>query len=92
MSDSKSIHLVIRGRVQGVFYRRWAQERAERHGIAGWVRNRPDGAVEAVLSGPSEAVETLLAECREGPPAAQVEGIDVAAAEPILTRGFEVTG
>lgn len=91
MSDSKSIHLVIRGHVQGVFYRRWTQKRAERHGIAGWIRNRPDGAVEAVLSGPSEAVETLLAECREGPPAARVEGIDIEAAEPILTRGFAVT-
>jgi acylphosphatase len=91
LSETKSLHLVIRGRVQGVFYRKWTQERARHHGIAGWVRNRDDGAVEAVFSGPAEAVDALLAECQEGPPAARVEGIDVTAAEPVLAQTFEVT-
>lgn len=90
MSDTKSVHIVITGRVQGVFYRRWTQERAQGHGVRGWVRNRQDGAVEAVFSGSPEAVDALLAECRQGPPAARVEDIAVEPAEPVSTRGFEV--
>ena len=91
MSDTKSVHVVVTGRVQGVFYRKWTQERARHHGVAGWVRNREDGAVEGVFSGSAEAVDALLDECRQGPPAAQVENVAVARAEPVLSRGFEVT-
>ena len=91
MSETKSVHVVITGQVQGVFYRKWTQERAREHGVAGWVRNREDGAVEGVFSGSSEAVAALLAECRPGPPAARVEDIAIGEAEPVLTRGFEVT-
>ena len=91
MNEPKSVHLVIRGRVQGVFYRAWTRERAEHRGVDGWVRNRPDGAVEAVFSGPPEAVDKLVAECRKGPPAARVEAIDVTPAEPLTARGFAVT-
>lgn len=90
MSETKSVHVVISGRVQGVFYRGWTEERAGRLGIAGWVRNRSDGTVEAVFSGPGEAVDRLLAECRQGPPAARVDDIAVAPAEPVTARGFEV--
>lgn len=91
MTQTKSVRVVITGRVQGVFYRAWTRERAERHGVSGWVRNRPDGAVEALFSGPAEAVDALLAACREGPPAARVADIAVEAAEPAGTRGFAVT-
>ncbi|GLS45721.1 acylphosphatase [Methylobacterium brachythecii] len=91
MSETKSIHVVIHGRVQGVFYRKWTQERARHHSIAGWVRNRDDGAVEGVFSGAAEAVDALVDECRDGPPAARVEGIDVTAAEPVPGQHFEVT-
>ncbi|GEP09435.1 acylphosphatase [Methylobacterium gnaphalii] len=91
MSETKSIHVVIRGRVQGVFYRKWTQERARHHGIAGWVRNRDDGAVEGIFSGPAEAVDALVAECRDGPPAARVESIDITVAESVPGQGFEVT-
>ncbi|GEO98293.1 acylphosphatase [Methylobacterium haplocladii] len=90
MSETKAIHVVIRGRVQGVFYRKWTQARARHHGVAGWVRNRADGAVEGVFSGSADAVDALVAECRDGPPAARVDGIDITAAEPVSTRGFAV--
>lgn len=91
MSETKSVHVVIRGTVQGVFYRKWTQERARALGVAGWVRNREDGAVEGVFSGPGEVVDELLRECRDGPPAARVTDIAVDVVEPTLARGFEIT-
>ena len=91
MSETiKSVHVVITGHVQGVFYRKWTQERARQHGVGGWVRNREDGAVEGVFSGNPQAVDTLLAECRQGPPAARVADIAVEEAEPNSTRGFKI--
>lgn len=91
MSETRSVHVVIRGTVQGVFYRKWTQERARALGVVGWVRNREDGAVEGVFSGPGEVVDELLRECRDGPPAARVTDIAVDVAEPTLARGFEIT-
>ena len=70
-----ALHLRIRGRVQGVFFRRWVVEEATRRGIRGWVRNRADGSVEAVLSGEMAAVRAMVKACRQGPPGAQVAGI-----------------
>ncbi|WP_114952733.1 acylphosphatase [Sphingosinicella terrae] len=72
--------LRIHGRVQGVFYRAWTVETARGLGLAGWVRNRADGTVELVARGEAEAIERLIALCREGPPAARVERIVVEAA------------
>lgn len=69
-------HLVVHGRVQGVFYRDWTVETARRLGLAGWVRNRCDGTVEAHLEGESGAVERMIAAMREGSPRADVERID----------------
>jgi acylphosphatase len=69
-------HIVIRGRVQGVGYRAWAQDIALEHGLEGWVRNRRDGSVEAVFSGPAESVEQIVARCRRGPPAACVGALE----------------
>lgn len=90
-TDSKSIRVVIRGRVQGVSYRAWTKKQADRHGVAGWVRNRPDRTVEASFTGPAEAVDALLAACRRGPFAARVDGIDVSdEAEPASGGGFEI--
>lgn len=91
MSEIRSVHAVIRGRVQGVSYRAWTREQAARLGLSGWVRNRDDGAVEAVITGPAAAVDALLAACRDGPPAARVEGIAVESAEPVTGSGFRVT-
>lgn len=69
-------HIVVRGRVQGVGYRAFTQHEALRHGVEGWVRNRRDGSVEAVLSGAPEKVAAVIAACRRGPYAAQVNGLD----------------
>jgi acylphosphatase len=68
--------LVIRGRVQRVGYRGWAQHRALERGLEGWVRNRADGTVEAVFAGPARVVEEMIEACRRGPPGAQVDALD----------------
>jgi acylphosphatase len=83
-------HVVVSGRVQGVFFRDSTRREAERSGVAGWVSNRYDGAVEAVLEGPSDAVERVLRFMREGPRHARVEDIDVREEEPESLTTFSV--
>jgi acylphosphatase len=80
--------VVIQGRVQGVGFRDWMASRARALGVDGWVRNRLDGAVEALVAGDADAVEELLRECRRGPPAAQVTSITEELAEPPQQPGF----
>jgi acylphosphatase len=80
--------LRIHGRVQGVFYRAWAVGEAQALGLSGWVRNRRDGTVELAAWGSDDALDALLARCREGPPSAQVERIDVAPDEGEAPDGF----
>jgi acylphosphatase len=80
----------VEGRVQGVWFRGATQAQARALGLAGWVRNRPDGSVEAVFEGPRAAVEHALAFCRRGPPAAHVERVEVADEPPEGLRGFDV--
>ena len=75
-------HVTIRGRVQGVGYRAWVEHEALRRGLDGWVRNRRDGNVEAVLAGPPDAVTAMVAACRRGPPSARVEAVDARAGSP----------
>lgn len=74
--------VVIRGRVQGVGFRAWAEVTALELGVGGWVRNRRDGAVEAVLAGPEQAVLTMIELCRNGPPGARVDALDQREAGP----------
>ena len=82
--------LTITGRVQGVFYRAWFADQACALGIAGWVRNRADGSVEAVVQGPSETVDAILAMARRGSPASRVSGVVVTDDAPVETlKGFE---
>ena len=69
-------HVVVRGRVQGVGFRMWTEDEARRRGLAGWVRNRRDGTVEAVFAGPGEAVDAMIEACRRGPPGARVDALD----------------
>ena len=73
-------HVTIRGRVQGVGYRYWFEQQARARGLEGWVRNRRDGSVEAVLAGPAEAVADLVAQCRRGPSSARVDAVQDEAA------------
>jgi acylphosphatase len=69
-------HVVFRGRVQGVGFRVFVQDVAVRNRVEGWVRNRRVGTVEAVLAGPPEAVDAVIASCRNGPGPAQVDSVD----------------
>ncbi|NJO53880.1 MAG: acylphosphatase [Bacteroidales bacterium] len=69
--------LIITGRVQGVGFRYFVERTAARHGLAGWVRNRMDGSVEAVAAGEAVAVEAMIADCRRGPSTARVDSLQV---------------
>jgi acylphosphatase len=80
----------VSGRVQGVFFRDSARERARAHGVDGWVRNCPDGTVEAVIEGSREAVDRVVRFLQTGPPSAQVDNVEVQAEEPEGLSGFEV--
>ena len=83
--------VVARGRVQGVFFRASTQDEARRAGVAGWVRNRPDGAVEAWLEGPPQAVAAVEDWIRQGgPPRAHVDAVEVAAQPCAGHVDFEV--
>lgn len=70
-------HLAITGRVQGVGYRNYLQHKARQFGVTGWVRNRLDGSVEAVVQGPSEAVDAVVERARRGPPLSRVDRVVV---------------
>jgi acylphosphatase len=85
VSDSQQlrrVHLKISGRVQGVFYRATTQDEAQSRGLTGWVRNMPEGHVEAEVQGSPDAVDELIDECRAGPPMAKVTDIEVSDIEP----------
>jgi acylphosphatase len=88
---SSAVDVVVTGHVQGVFFRAAMREQAVRAGVAGWVRNVPDGSVRAHLEGPAEAVEAVVDWCAAGPPAARVESVDRQQAEATGTTGFRVT-
>ena len=83
-----TLQIRVSGRVQGVGYRDALCMEAERLGVAGWVRNRADGTVEALLQGDAAAVEALLAWAREGPRAARVADVDAQPAPPVPLAGF----
>jgi acylphosphatase len=76
-SRSARAHIKIRGRVQGVYYRASTLYEAQKLGLTGWVRNCPDGSVEAVAEGPREKIEALVAWCKHGPPGARVTDVNV---------------
>lgn len=81
---------VVHGRVQGVFFRDSIRERARAHGVAGWVTNRSDGAVEAVLEGSPDGVERVLRFLETGPARARVDHVDVSQEPPEGLSGFQV--
>jgi acylphosphatase len=77
MAENVRAHLIITGIVQGVFFRMETQRAANQYGVNGWVRNKRDGSVEAVVEGPKENVESLIEWCRQGPPRATVNDVDI---------------
>ena len=87
-NDYERAHVRISGQVQGVFFRDSTRQKAEELGLAGWVKNTPDGNVEAVFEGPSEKVREMLRWCEEGPQQASVENVDT----DIEDAGGDFTG
>jgi acylphosphatase len=83
-------HVLVSGRVQGVGFRWYARERAEQLGLAGWVRNLPDGRVELLLEGREGAVEAMLVWLERGPPAAHVRSVEVVERTPGGLKAFDV--
>lgn len=83
-------HVTVKGRVQGVFFRAWTKEQASELGIAGWVRNCPDGRVEVHVEGDEDVVAQILERLRQGPPSARVEDVRTWDVEPCEFDGFEV--
>ena len=92
MSAQIARNVVVSGDVQGVFFRDSARREARRLGIAGWVRNRHDGCVEAHFEGPPDAVAELVLWCRDGPRHATVEDLQVTTVEPAGYDGFAIRG
>jgi acylphosphatase len=90
MSDVARRHLVVHGQVQGVFFRDTCRRQAEGRGVAGWIANRPDGAVEAVFEGRPEDVDALVEFCRHGPRGAEVRSVDETSEQPEGLSGFRI--
>jgi acylphosphatase len=85
-----AVRLVIRGRVQGVWFRNWTVGEAKTLGVDGWVRNRADGSVEALISAPDDKLRAMVTRCHKGPPMARVDEIEEHAADPVpVGSGFE---
>jgi len=83
--------VIVHGRVQGVFFRDTTRRMAESRGVSGWVRNNPDGSVEAAFEGPDEAVDAMVRFAREGPRGAVVESVDVSDEEPEGLTVFRIS-
>lgn len=88
--DPTRRHVVVRGQVQGVFFRDSCRREARGRGVAGWISNTTDGAVEAVFEGDADAVAALVDFCRRGPRGADVESVDETSEEPEGLSGFAV--
>jgi acylphosphatase len=83
--------VIVHGRVQGVFFRDTTRRMAESRGVAGWVRNNPDGSVEAAFEGDADAVERMVQFAREGPRGADVQRVEVVDEEPEGDTGFRIS-
>jgi acylphosphatase len=90
MANEERAHILVSGRVQGVFFRDSAREQAEELGLSGWVRNTEDGRVEAVFEGESGAVRQMIDWCESGPSSADVDDVSVEQETPEGLSGFEV--
>jgi acylphosphatase len=90
MSDVARSRVVVRGHVQGVFFRDSCRRKADARGVAGWIANRPDGAVEAVFEGDPDGVAALVEFCRRGPRGADVDSVEETSEPPEGLTGFRV--
>ncbi len=90
MDERRAARITVRGRVQGVFFRSSALDSAKELGVAGWVRNLPDGGVELLAEGEASRVREFIAWCRRGPPMATVTEIETAWVEPGGLTDFSV--
>ena len=91
MAERPAVHVRISGRVQGVYFRAWTRGEAERLGLDGWVRNEADGSVTALVAGPRQSVDAMLALLHQGPPAAVVSSVIVEEADPSgVAAGFSI--
>lgn len=88
----RAVLVRIEGRVQGVWFRGWTMREAISRGLAGWVRNRSDGSVEALFEGPESVVDAMLVACRSGPPSARVTNLTMRPADPPEGPGFHGLG
>ncbi len=86
--EHKAVRIIISGRVQGVWFRGWTVEQATMLGLDGWVRNRADSTVEALIVGPEGPVDQLIALCRKGPRLAKVDNVEIQSAMGITPKGF----
>lgn len=91
MAEKVCAHVHVHGRVQGVFFRAETMQTAQQYGVTGWVRNCADASVEACFEGERAAVEAVIAWCRQGPPAARVDQVEVSWREPENFTGFQIT-
>jgi acylphosphatase len=90
VSGQRTVRLRIEGRVQGVGFRMFVERNAAALDLDGWVRNRRDGGVEAVVSGPADAVDEIITRCRTGPRAARVDRVEVLREDDAVSPGFSV--
>ena len=88
--EARTVRVRIEGGVQGVGYRYWTERVAGELGLTGWVRNRRDGSVEAIFSGPADDVAQMLERCKEGPPSANVTSVKVVEESGTAPDGFDV--
>ena len=86
----EAVHVFVSGMVQGVFYRSWAEGTARELGLKGWVRNLPDGRVEAVFEGQKSRVDRMMELCRKGPPRAKVDKVEARKERVSGFEGFQV--
>ncbi len=88
--DRVRAHVWVSGQVQGVFFRAYAEDEAAYRKVHGWIRNAPDGRVEAIFEAASDAVAAMIQWCHRGSPAARVSGVEVAWEAPRGERGFRI--
>lgn len=81
---------LVSGRVQGVWFRAWTKENAQGLGLTGWVKNLPDGRVEALIQGPRKAVDDMAARLRQGPPSSRVTGVDCEDVDDVNYDDFSI--